>query len=269
MASLATACVVTTTALVGVALPAQADSPYERGPAPTESALEARSGPFRVATERVSSWSARGFGGGTIYYPTDTSQGTFGGVAISPGFTAGQSSIAWLGERLASHGFVVITIDTNSRYDQPGSRARQLQAALDHLTGSSGVRGRVDASRLAVAGHSMGGGGSLEASNDNAALKASVPLTPWHTTKRWSGVTVPQLIVGAENDSIASVRSHAIPFYESLPSSTSRAYLELDGASHFAPNLSNSTIGKFTVSWMKRFVDQDTRYSPFLTGGPD
>ncbi|WP_461024639.1 poly(ethylene terephthalate) hydrolase family protein [Thalassiella azotivora] len=28
-------------------------------------------------------------------------------------------------------------------------------------------------------------------------------------------------------------------------------------------------MGKFTVSWMKRFVDQDTRYSPFLTGGPD
>ncbi|GAB2693069.1 poly(ethylene terephthalate) hydrolase family protein [Thalassiella azotivora] len=268
LAQLAAGAVVASTALVGGSLPAHAANPYERGPAPTEGSIEARTGPFRVATESVSSWTARGFGGGTIYYPTDTSQGTFGVVAVSPGFTAGESSIAWLGDRIASQGFVVITFDTNSRYDQPGSRADQLQAALDHVTQRSGVRNRVDANRQAVMGHSMGGGGSLEASTERRTLRASVPLTPWHTTKRFT-VSTPQLIVGAENDSVASVRSHAIPFYENLPSTTSRAYLELDGASHFAPNTSNTTIAKFSISWLKRFVDDDTRYSQFLTGGPN
>jgi predicted dienelactone hydrolase len=86
-----------------------ANAQYEKGPDPTVSALEASRGPFTIRTTTVSRLSASGFGGGTIYYPT--SPGSYGAVAVSPGFTAYQSSISWIGERLASHGFVVITID--------------------------------------------------------------------------------------------------------------------------------------------------------------
>lgn len=239
-------------------------NPYERGPSPTRSAL-VQDGPYSVNTYSVSRWVS-GFGGGTIYYPTGTSE-TFGGIAASPGYTASSSSLAWYGDRLASHGFVVIVIDTNSRYDWPESRAEQLLASLDYLTSRSpsAVRARLDGSRLAVTGHSMGGGGSLRASTTDQSLKASVPLTPWHYTKTFN-TTVPQLIVGAEYDSVASVSSHAIPFYNNLPSSTPKVYLELDGASHFAPNSSNPTISLYSISWMKRWVDNDTRYTQFLCG---
>ena len=114
-------------------------------------------------------------------------------LAICPGFTATQSSIAWIGQRLASHGFVVMTINTNSTFDQPPSRATQLMAALRYLTNSSNstVRARVDANRLGVAGHSMGGGGTLMAARDNPSLKAAVPMTPWSQTKSFSTVRVP------------------------------------------------------------------------------
>lgn len=247
---------------------AAAENPYERGPAPTQASLEAVRGPYATASTTVSALSASGFGGGTIYYPTSTADGTFGAVAISPGYTAAQSSIAWLGPRLASQGFVVFTIDTNSRYDQPSSRADQLAAALDHLTERSTVRSRVDASRLAVMGHSMGGGGTIEAASDDPTLKAAVALTPWHLTKTWSGVRTPTLVVGAQNDSVASVRSHAIPLYTGIPASTPKAYLELRGASHFAPNTSNTTIAATSIAWLKRWVDDDTRYAPFLSPGP-
>ena len=247
------------------------DNPYERGPDPTESSIEAPRGSFSTSQTTVSRLSADGFGGGTIYYPTSTSEGTFGGVVISPGYTAAQSSIAWLGPRLASQGFVVFTIDTLTRYDQPSSRARQLAAALDYLTEESVVRSRVDADRLAVMGHSMGGGGSLEAVEDDPSLQAAIPLTPWNLQKSFSSVTTPTLIIGAQNDSVAPVRSHSEPFYESIPDSTDKAYLELRGASHFAPNLSNTTIAKYSISWLKRFVDDDTRYDQFLcpTPSPD
>jgi hypothetical protein len=166
---------------------AQAANPYERGPAPTAAALDASRGPFATAQQSVSS-SVAGFGGGVIYYPTSTSEGTFGAVAISPGYTASWSSISWLGPRIASHGFVVIGIETNSVLDQPASRGDQLLAALDYLTRSSSVRTRIDASRLAVAGHSMGGGGSLEAAKDRPSLQAAVPLAPWNATKSWSSL---------------------------------------------------------------------------------
>jgi dienelactone hydrolase len=245
-----------------------AANPFERGPAPTNSSVEAVRGPFAVSDTTVSRLSATGFGGGTIYYPTSTSSGTFGGIAISPGFTATQSSMAWLAERLASHGFVVINIDTITTSDQPASRGDQLLAALDHLTQRSTVRSRVDASRLAVAGHSMGGGGSLEAANDRPSLQAAIPLTGWNLTKSWSRVRVPTMVIGAEADTIAPVSSHSVPFYNSLPSTLDKAYLELDGASHFAPNVSNTTIAKYSLSWMKRFVDDDTRYEQFLCPAP-
>jgi predicted dienelactone hydrolase len=217
-----------------------------------------------VSQTSVSSLSVTGFGGGTIYYPTSTSDGTFGAVAVSPGYTAYESSISWLGPRLASQGFVVFTIDTLTTVDQPDSRGRQLLAALDYLTERSSVRSRVDASRLGVMGHSMGGGGSLEAAKSRPALQAAIPLTPWNLDKTWPEVTTPTLIFGADGDTIAPVASHAEPFYSSLSSSLDRGYLELNSATHFTPNSSNTTIAKYSISWLKRFIDNDTRYEQFL-----
>ena len=241
-----------------------ATNPYERGPAPTVASIEATTGTFAIATTTVPRISATGFGGGTIYYPTSTAQGTFGAVSIAPGYTALQSSIAWLGPRLASQGFVVFTIDTLTTLDQPDSRGRQLLASLDYLTQRSSVRSRIDSSRLGVIGHSMGGGGTLEAARSRPSLQAAVPLTGWNLTTNWSTVRVPTLVVGAQADTIAPVASHSIPFYNSLPSSLDKAYLELRGATHFAPNSPNTTIAKYTLSWLKRFIDNDTRYEQFL-----
>jgi dienelactone hydrolase len=243
---------------------AAAANPYERGPAPTVASIEATRGTFATATTTVSSLVVSGFGGGTIYYPTSTAQGTFGAVVIAPGFTAYQSSIAWLGPRLASQGFVVFTIDTLTTLDQPDSRGRQLLAALDYLTGRSSVSSRIDSTRLGVIGHSMGGGGTLEAARSRPSLQAAVPLTGWNLTTNWSGNRVPTLVVGAQSDTVAPVAQHSIPFYNSLSSSVDKAYLELRGASHFAPNTANTTIAKYTLSWIKRYIDNDTRYDQFL-----
>lgn len=265
--------VAATAMLGGIALVAPtttavaAENPYERGPAPTESSIEASRGPFATSSTRVSSFVS-GFGGGTIYYPTSTREGTFGGVVITPGFTASQSTISWLGPRLASQGFVVMTIDTDSRYDQPGERAEQMAEAMDYLTERSDVRSRVDVDRLAYMGHSMGGGGTIEAVNDDPSIKAAIPLTPWHTQKTWRDVETPTLVIGAENDSVASVRSHAVPLYNGIPAGVPKAYLELRGASHFAPNTSDTDIAKYSIAWLKRWVDEDTRYTQFISPGP-
>ncbi|MFE4703008.1 alpha/beta hydrolase family protein [Streptomyces sp. NPDC056738] len=253
-------------AVVGAqAVSAQAAAnPYERGPAPTVASIEASRGSYAVSTTTVSSLSVSGFGGGTIYYPTSTADGTFGAVAISPGYTAYQSSISWLGPRLASQGFVVFTIDTLTTLDQPDSRGRQLLAALDYLTQSSSVRTRIDSNRLGVMGHSMGGGGTLEAAKSRPSLQAAIPLTGWNLDTTWPEIKTPTLVVGADGDTIAPVATHSEPFYASLPSTLDKAYLELRGATHFTPNSSNTTIAKYSISWLKRFIDNDTRYEQFL-----
>ena len=249
---------------------AAATNPFERGPAPTLASIQATTGPFAVSTTTVASSATSGrFGGGTIYFPTDTSQGTFGAMAIAPGFTERQSSISWLGPRLASQGFVIFTIDTNSTGDNPSQRATELLAALDYLTQTSSVRAEVDASRLGVSGHSMGGGGTLEASVSRPSLKAAIPMAPWDANmKNFSNDSVPTLIVAAQNDSIAPVRQHAMVFYNSIPTTQPKMYLELAGASHTATNHANTTQAQYEISWLKRFIDNDTRYTQFLCPTP-
>ncbi|WP_346622286.1 dienelactone hydrolase family protein [Blastococcus montanus] len=268
LARASAALALTLATVVATSVPASADPSWWRGPAPTQSSITAERGPFSVSSTSVSDWYTPGFGSATIYYPTSTTSGRFGGVAISPGYTASESTIAWLGPRIASQGFVVITFNTNSRYDQPNSRGDQLLAALDYLTGSSSVRSRVDASRLAVMGHSMGGGGALEAAKDRPSLQAAIPLTGWNTDKTWYEVTTPTLVIGAEEDTVAPVDSHSIPFYNNLTNAQERAYLELNNASHFAPNSPNDDIASSSIAWLKRFVDDDTRYTQFLCPGP-
>jgi dienelactone hydrolase len=236
------------------------------GPNPTSSQLNATSGPFSISSSSVSSWVS-GFGGGTIYYPTTT--GRYGVIAVCPGYTGTQSSIAWFARRLASHGFVTIAMNTNSIYDFPDSRASQIRAAIDYVVNrsSSTVRSRVNSSVRGAAGHSMGGGGTLVASDDDPTLRVGVPMTPWYTSSYgFRSITVPQFIFGADGDSVAPDSSHARPFYDAIPTTTKKGYALLNNASHFTPNSTDERIGRYGVAFAKRFAYGDTRYSTFLTG---
>jgi len=231
----------------------------ERGLAPTSANITGN-GSYGVSQSSIS--GSNGFGGGTVYYPSANEQ--FPVVAFSPGFLESWSNFTWIGPRLASWGFVVVGINTTSGLSQPDSRGSQLLSALDWASNSSptAVRSRVDSSRQGVAGHSMGGGGTLRAMASRSSIRAGVPITPYHGTKGWSSVRQPTLILGGQSDSIAPPGSHAIPFYNSLGSSE-KGYLEFRGGDHFIANSSNPTVSKALVSWFKRFLEDDTRFSPF------
>jgi triacylglycerol lipase len=87
-----------------------------------------------------------------VYSPNTA--GKYAVVAVCPGFSSTQSSIAAISRRLATHGFVVVTINTNSVYDYPPSRANQLLAALRTVTAltTGPVTGKMDLSRQGVEG---------------------------------------------------------------------------------------------------------------------
>ena len=115
----------------------------QRGPDPTIAMIEATRGPF--ATAQVSVPAGNGFGGGVVYHPADTTQGTWGALAIVPGYSALCSTEeAWMGPWLSSFGFVVICTETNTRTDSDSQRAAELQAALTWLTTQSPVKNEVD-----------------------------------------------------------------------------------------------------------------------------
>ncbi|MFE3318187.1 dienelactone hydrolase family protein [Nocardia sp. NPDC059195] len=254
---------------LGVVTPSHAaDNPYEKGPNPTEASVTAEKGSFAIAQAPAPSGASNKFNKGTVYYPTATDQGTFGAVAVAPGFTNPESIISWLGPRLASQGFVVITLETNTTLDLPESRGEQLLGAIDWLTTQSQYKDRIDPTRTAVVGFSMGGGGALRAAEDRPALKAAVGLAPWEPYSALQKVTTPTLLIGAADDVIAPTGAHAEPFYDHLTNARDKAYLEYNSGNHFKPVEANATNTKSTLSWLKRFVDNDTRYDQFLCPGP-
>ncbi|MFC8850314.1 MULTISPECIES: ricin-type beta-trefoil lectin domain protein [unclassified Micromonospora] len=240
-----------------------ADNPYQRGPDPTRASVAAENGPF--ANTSVGVPTGYGFNGGRIYYPTDTSQGTFGAIAISPGYTALFSvELAWMGPWLASHGFVVIGIETNSRNDFDTARGTQLLAALDYLTQQSPVRDRVDPNRLAVSGHSMGGGGALSAAIRRSSLKAAVGIAPYSPSSNLATDQVPTMVFSGQADTVVTP-SYAMGLYNSLPATTESAYLEVAGADHgFMVGRSNPVLIRTMLPFLKMFIDNDARYSQFL-----
>ncbi|UWZ59856.1 ricin-type beta-trefoil lectin domain protein [Dactylosporangium aurantiacum] len=238
-----------------------ADNPYQRGPDPTVASVAAAYGTF--ATAQLTVPPGNGFNGGSIYYPTDTSQ-TYGAVAIVPGYTARfADEEAWMGPRLASFGFVVIGVETNSRNDFDTARGTQLLAALDYLTNSSAVRDRVDRNRLAVIGHSMGGGGALVAADQRPSLKAAIGLAPYKPSGNLANNRVPTLILSGQNDTVVTP-SYLDGLYPTLPAATPGAYILLSGADHLFFTRPNDIEMRSQIPWLKTFVDNDTRYSQFL-----
>jgi dienelactone hydrolase len=236
------------------------------GPDPT-SALLNGDGPFAVTSETVSMLSVWGFGGGTVYYPTTA--GSYGVVVVAPGYTATNSQVMWFAKRLATHGFVTMAMNFISMLDLVEWRATQMGTAMKYMTNSSSsaVRSRIDTSRKALAGHSMGGGATLVATQKDSSFKAGIPMTPFSlTTTSFSNMKVPQMIFGADGDTTAAISSHATKFYNSIPTSTSKAYAILNNAVHATPTSTDERVGRYGVAWAKRFIDGDTRYSTFLCG---
>lgn len=237
-------------------------------PDPTVASLRATAGPFAISRTAYADGATPGFGAASVFAPTGTTGRTFGVVAFAPGFTETTSSVSWLAQKVASYGFVTIALNVNNTYtDFPTSRAKQLLAALDFVTATSKQRTLADPTREAVAGHSMGGGATLEASRTRPALKAAIGLEPWNPGLTFEDVTVPSLEIGAQNDFIAPVKANARGFYNSLPATTPKAYVELANAGHLASNSPSARVGAAAVAWLKRYVDDDARYAPFICGG--
>src|ERR1043165_439660 len=91
--------------MIVIASAAQAQiNPFAKGPAPPPASIQAN-GPFAISMQTVA--RAAGFGGATVYSPNEP--GSYALVVLCPGFIETQAAISGVGQRLATHGFVVAT----------------------------------------------------------------------------------------------------------------------------------------------------------------
>ena len=266
---------------------------YIRGPAPT-AASAAKAGPYQVtkyaADASVRSTKAYDVTSAHIYYPVGATP-PFTAISIVPGFTAPESSIADWGPFLASYGIVAMTFGTSNPSTGAGDtsvlppvRAAALIDALTTIKGEntrsgSPLSGKLDLNRLAVAGWSMGGGGTLIAANGHPELKACFAMEPWDTDSNpFPMDTVPSLIFAGTADGLAGPPMPQGE-YMSIPATTPKILYEFTNGSHYVstsptnagtdmePAGSNSTasVATFGISWLKVFLECDLRYKQFLT----
>lgn len=259
-------------ALVATPAPSGAGAgPSARGPAPTAASVTAPRGPLAFRQTTVTGSTALGFDRATISYPVDGTA-TYGGIVAIPGFVASEAWIAWTGPFLASNGFVVMTLEPFSAFDGRRSRASQLDAALGYLVRRSppAVRSRLDPRRLGAIGHSTGGGGALDLASSarQPDLKAIVALQPWSITDDDLDVGVPSMEVGVADDLIAPPATNAEALYEQIAAPTDKAYTEISSGGHLVGAGFDTEQARATLVWMKRWVDGDTRYTPFICPGP-
>ncbi len=253
------------------------DEGFFRGPEPT---VESASKPGRYQVETATSgWAdSPDYADATLHWPTDAKP-PFAFVAVVPGFFSPQSSTQPWGPFLASHGIVAMTIGTNNLTDQPPARATALLSALNTVAAEntrmgSPLFGKLDLSRQAVIGWSMGGGGALLAAEKQPSLKALIALTPWNPGYSYSKVTTPAMLLAAMNDSLAGGQSKG--FYESIPQSTPKFYFESTNNSDFFsghdtfnnPKNLQGAVGRYGLAWLKVFLEGDTRYRSFLLETP-
>lgn len=212
-------------------------------------------------------------GGATVYYPMNADP-PFGAVVIVPGFTAYRSSIAGWGPFLASHGVVVMAIDTNTTSDQPATRSAALVDALESLKGEntrsgSALEGKLELERLGIIGWSMGGGGTWITADSHPELKVAISLCGWIAGFAGSETTVASLQFAALSDPLAAGMSQ--PVYGAIPEGVPKMLMEFASADHFIandPSGASWQVGRYGLSWVKVFLEGDERYRQFLKKEP-
>ena len=121
-----------------------------------------------------------------LYLPSDLAAGPFPLVILSHGFQLNGGGYNVLGDRLASHGFVVVSPSYGDTLFSALSHTALAQivvatidwAAAQNTTAGSPLFGHLDLDKIGVAGHSRGGKQSIYAAMLDPRIKAVFGIDP-------------------------------------------------------------------------------------------
>ena len=221
----------------------------------------------------------------SVFYPLTLSFAPpIGAVAFVPGFRAAGDNYEWWGPMLASFGYAVFILDTNEPTDALAARNEALKAAVDFIRDENGdsaspISGKIDVNKIAIMGHSMGGGAALRAADElGAEVKAVIPLLPYCCEPGQpfgddlAGQDVPTLIIASAEDEIAPPAEHARMLFDSIADSTSKIYLEFATGNHMLTTNSGAeldTQGRYAMSFLKYHLDGQPQFGDMLYGEQD
>ena len=195
----------------------------------------------------------------TLYYPAqsagtnappDSVNGPYPLVGFQHGWLGSPSDYDSLSSHIASWGFFVASIGTETSFfatmqaeaEDTGRLLREMDAQSDD-SGSTWF-GMISDDPWSAVGHSMGGGACFYLLGEEPRVKVLVPLQPYTgpalggfngATGLLAAFDGDLLIVGGEIDDTAPVATMAYPTYLSGMSTARRVYWEVEGMGHLGP----------------------------------
>lgn len=174
----------------------------------------------------------------TIYAPKPSEQeDLLPSIVIVGGLACAEQAVGAWGPFYASHGIVAMTIGTPAPWsDGNKARCKALLDAmkalqLEHTREGSTLEGRLDDSRRALQGLSMGGGGARLAAVEDPTIKCIVILCPFGGPP---SAVVPTLTICGEKDPLANAQIHSWRTFRKT--TAPRMIMEVSGGDHFVAN---------------------------------
>jgi predicted dienelactone hydrolase len=229
-------------------------------------------GPHRVQSY-LPSGSNPGYKSVIIYYPEAPRDDTLPATTLSGGFTNTKEHMSWLGQHLASHGFIVAVFTPTQPYSldartwSQGHKASVETLLAESAKGSTPIAGRVDPNRIGLMGYSYGGAGTILAANElDDRVRSAVtfcafnPQTPQNP--------IPMLFITGTKDTVASP-GRILSTFQNFETHEPKAFAKFNQLAH--GDITNGgrfheTIARYTTAWSQVFLAGMSAYDTYIDG---
>jgi predicted dienelactone hydrolase len=191
--------------------------------------------------------------GTEIYYPAATAgnnvavaTGTFPVVVFGHGFVMTWDAYTDFWTDLVSNGYIVCLPRTEGGFSPVHLEfGKDLAKIAEYMTNTMvntappapapSLVGKINP-RVALSGHSMGGGSSFLGAQNNTGITTMLNFAAANTNPSSQHaaklISVPSLVISGENDCVAPPNVHQKPEYDSLVLANTKAYISVKGGDH-------------------------------------